>query len=225
MCHSSVIQTCGLTGCAGLTRRRRRLVFGLLLAARPRRAAVAKIGGTEGLLVGLGAWHTDARAIDGQRHPATNPPMLAAMFLHQPVQVLPQQRQPSRGPGDEGFEQALVGAHGGTAQHVERPTMRFDKGSREGGIVGPNPDDGQQDQIEGLPTGIAVTAQRGEDALIDRPAHGGAQGHAVERLLGLLGRVLPRILSLGHIARLLKRPRRARWLGWESGIFAFHWNS
>jgi hypothetical protein len=75
-----------------------------------------------------------------------------------------------------------------------------------------------QDQIDNLPCRIAMQLQLGEDLPIDGPGDCVTQRLAIDRWWGLLGR-LPRILSLSHIARLLKRPRRSRWLGWESGIF------
>src|SRR5690349_3746307 len=69
-----------------------------------------------------------------------------------------------------------------------------------------------------------MNLQMSEDRLIDSPGHGGAQGFAVEGKFSLLARSL-RIRSLSHIARLLKRPRRTRWLGWESGIFSLSGHS
>ena len=183
----------------------------------PGRLALAEMGSAENLLVVPGTWHADARAVHRQRQPLPDAPMVAPMFFHQQVQTVPQQRQPGRRPGDQCLEQPLVGRDGGSSQHVQRPVLGFREGSRQGGLARPYPDDRQQDQFDNLPCGIAMQLHLGENLLLDSPGDCGPHSLAIAGVFALPGR--PRILSLCHNARLLKRPRRSRWLGWESGIF------
>src|SRR5205085_5422099 len=122
----------------------------------------------ESLLVLLGAWHTDARAIHCQWQPTSDAPMLSTVLLHEPVKLLPQERQQGRGPSDQRLEQALVGAHGTSSEHVERPAMGLGECSGQGGVVRPHPDDRQQNQIDDVPCGIAMQLQlRSEDTRLN----------------------------------------------------------
>src|SRR6516225_3450265 len=189
-----------------------------LLRAVPGRFAFAEIRGAESPLVFFSTRHADARAIDCERYPASNAPVPTPVFFHKEMQTIPQQRQPRRRPMDERLEQALICRDRRSSDHIDGPALSFDKSSGQSGLVRPHPDDRQQDQIDNLPCRIAMQLQLGEDLPIDGPGDCVTQRLAIDRWWGLLGR-LPRILSLSHIARLLKRPRRSRWLGWESGIF------
>lgn len=107
--------------------------------------------------------------------------MIAAVLLHQRLQTLPQRRKKSPGRTDQRAHQSLIGADRRPRQRLLRPTMRFVEGARERAGFRPRPHDRQQDQVDGLPSGIAVKLQFVENSRVDNPSHGCQQRFSVER--------------------------------------------
>jgi hypothetical protein len=144
-------------------------------------AAAAEVRRAEGPFVGSGTRRVDSRAVHRQRQPTSNPPVIAAVLLHQRLQALPQQRKKSPGRTDQRAHQSLIGAYRRARQHLLRPTMRFVESARERAGFRPRPHDRQQDQVDWLPSGIAVKLQFVENSRIDNPSHGCQQRFSVER--------------------------------------------
>ncbi len=136
--------------------------FGFLLAILGRRA-VSVVRGAQRLLVGLRARRRAAGSVEGDGNPVTDLPGRSPNPFQTDVKMRPHHDHQSVGPPDQGLHESLVRAQGDEAQQPALAQRRLER-IRHVFRFGPTPAQGQPDQIDRPPLGIAMPDQTGNDS-------------------------------------------------------------